>query len=135
MNAYVASESGDFISQRHARIAEIIRDYDSTLEVQWIPPRALQPSDKMFRIICNPAVGKSYVVLHADDLDERVLTEIFNADNKNDDVLVRLDAHNTAVKAIELKKKMEEAEARQDLIAHIWKSPLHTYKHNGVSYS
>lgn len=133
-DVYVPSESGDFISERHARIAEIIREYNPTLEVQWIPPRACEPGDKMFRIICNPVDKAPYVIMHCDDLNEDTLASIYQADNKHGNVLERIDAFNAAKQVVEIKRQQELAEERADIIKHIIKSPLGRYKHNGVIY-
>jgi hypothetical protein len=43
-------------------------------------------------------------------------------------VLAELEAHNAAIEAINLKKQMEEAEVRQDIVASVLSSPLHSYK-------
>lgn len=132
-NVYVPAEGGYFVSERHARIAEIIQDYDPSLELAWIPPDKREPGDAPFAVIHRPLGQPDYVVCYSDDPDERLLARIFEGDKKNGNVLDQIEAHNAAVKAMELKKQMEEAEERADLTSSILKGKYY-YQHNGVKY-
>lgn len=130
----VPAEGGYFVSEKHARIAEIISDYDSTLELAWIPPDKREPGDKPFAVVHRPPGARSYVVCYADDCDERLLARIFDMDNKTGDAIKRMDAHNAAVRAYQLKKQQEDMQEAHELTASILRSPKSVYRHNGVEY-
>lgn len=131
----VPTEEGYFVSEKHARISEIISDYDPTLSLQWIPPDKREPGDQPFAVLCVPANGRSYVVCYADDVDERLLARIFEGDNAKGNVLSSVEANNAAVRALQLKKAMEDREEAHELAASILRSPKSTYRHNGVKYT
>ena len=135
MDIAIPTEDGRWVSESHERIARIIQDYDPELFLAYVPPNERQPGETApFAVIHQPNVGPSYVVATFADCDERILEHLWTIDNKHGDVLTRMDAHNAALEAIKLKKKMDEAEERQDLISHIIKSKKNVYKHNGVEY-
>jgi hypothetical protein len=131
----VPTEDGRWVSENHARIAEIIKDYDSELELAYIPPDKREPGDVPFAVVHRPMGKPAYVVFTSDSCDERLLTRLFAADGaKQGNILTNLDAHNAAVEVIRTKERMDEIEERDDLVHSIVKSPLNTYKHNGIKY-
>jgi hypothetical protein len=132
--AYVPAEGGYLVSERHARIAEIIQDYDETLELTWIPPDKREPGDKPFAVVHRPDGQPPYIVCYSDDPDERLLARIFSGDATKTNVLDDIEALNAANQALKLKAELEAAEERQDVIEHIIRSPKTRYKHNGVIY-
>jgi hypothetical protein len=132
--AYVPTETGHFVNEDFARIAEIIKDYDHEMELAWIPPDKRRPTDiEPYAVIHRPLGGKEYVMFYIreDELDERVLARIFNGDLKQTNVIQRLEAYDHAVQVLDLKKKMEQAEARQDFIKSVVGSHKHSFRHNG----
>lgn len=131
--AYVPAEGGYMVSERHARIAEILQDYDPALELAWIPPDKREPGDKPFAVVHRPGNQPPYVVFYSDDPDESLLTRIFDNDNSRKDVLSVMEARNAAQKAMDMKIQMEKAEERMDLVSHIWNGK-HYYRHGGVLY-
>lgn len=133
-DVYVPAEDGTFISEKHARIAEIIKDYEPTLELAWIPPDKRNPGDKPFAVIHRPLGGQPYIVCYADEADERLLGRVFSMDQAAGNPLAAMDAHNAAIKAVELKKQQEEMDEAHDLAASVLRSPLNVYKHNGVVF-
>lgn len=132
--AYVPTETGHFVSERHARISEIISDYDPTLELAWIPPENREPGDQPFAVIHRPVGAPAYVVCYSDDPDERLLARVFSMDNIKNDVWSQLEYERAAYEALELKRKMEEMEEAHDLSRSILRSPKATYRHDGVVY-
>jgi len=131
---YVPTETGHWVSEKFAHIAEIIRDYDSEMELAWIPPENRRPTDKEpFAVIHRPLGKREYVVFYIkeDELDERVLARLFDGDLKHTDVLKRLESMENAKKVMELKEKMEKAEERQDFIKSVVGSSKHSFRHNG----
>ena len=134
VDVHVPAEGGYFVSERHARIAEIISEYDETLELAWIPPERREPGDSPFAVICRPLGRESYVVCYSDDPDERLLARVFGMDSSRQDVLSEVERQNAAVKALQMKKQMEEMEEARELTASIIRSPKSVYRHGGVTY-
>jgi hypothetical protein len=143
MTKYIVDpETGHWLSQDHLRIAEIIYDYNPHLELVWIPSEARKENDKdyPFAVRCNPTgeyhADSSYIVfqLREDEVDHRVLSRLWLSDNTKHDVLARIEAEENAIRAVEYKKEMEEAEERRELMTSIFKSPKSVYRHNGIEY-
>lgn len=138
MNVYVPTESGHWVNENFARLAEIIQDYDQTINLAWIPPENRTVIDKKpYAVIHhNPVNGKEYVLFYLTEDEmtrpDQVLARVFNGDTKNgNDPLARLEAEEKGRKLMELRVKMEEAEARQDFIKSVVGSHKHSFKHNG----
>lgn len=131
-------DDGRWVSERIARIVEAISDYDPAIEVQWIPPDKRGANDPAFRIVENTPDGTQFVMFYVsteDAFDEGVLARIWSTDvTRNPLSLEALDAHNKAVKAVQMKERLEEMEEAHDLAAHIWRSPKSRYKHDGFTY-
>jgi hypothetical protein len=133
-DVYVPAEGGALVSERQARIAEIIKDYDPELELAYIPPAKREPGDRAFAVVHRPLGRPAYVAFYADECDENLLARVFAGDNAKHDVMSDVAAKNAAHEALKLKKQMEDAEERKDLVQSIIKSPLNTYRHNGKVY-
>jgi hypothetical protein len=132
-------QSGRALSAFHQRLAELIADYDDTLELAWIPPEKRLPldRDKEFAVICRPRDGQPpYVVMKIAEADcnESVLAAIIIRDNAHGNVLDRLEACEFADAAMKAKDDFERAEFKKDFVKTVIKSPLHTFKHDGVKY-
>lgn len=138
MSRMIATEDGQFVSEDHKRIAEIIHDYDPALQLAWIPPaaRGVEDDGKEFAVIHTQEGRPSYFVffLSKDEVDHRVLTRLWEADNKDKNVLTALEAQNAAIEAIRMKQNMDDLEDKKELVGSIIKSPKSKYKHNGVAY-
>lgn len=132
-SAYVATDQG-FVSAEHQRIAEIIADYDPDIHLAWIPPDKREPGDSPFAVVHTPVGQPSYIAFYADECDERLLARVFANDLAKNDVWAQLEKAEAAREAIKLKRQMDEAEERKDLVQHIIKSPKSRYRHNGVTY-
>lgn len=133
---YIVTDQG-FVSEKHQRVAEIISEYDPDLELVWIPPAQRIPGDegKEFAVL-HTKHGNKYVAMYAkeDEVDERLLARLWNADERNGNVLSKIDAMNAAVEAMRLKEQMDRLEERNDIAKHILNSPRARYKHDGVVY-
>lgn len=132
----VPTEDGYIVDQNHQRIAEIIKDYDPTLELAWIPPDKRIPGDPPFAVIHRPLGKLEYIAFYAEVCDERILERIFMGDVRHHGgtILDRLDAANAAVRAITLKKQMEQLEDAADKSKHILASPQHNYRAEGFIF-
>lgn len=127
----LATESGHFVSMEHSRIAEIINDYNPDLYLLFIPPARREAGDKPYAVMHQPEGKAPYIVAYYDDCDERILEHIFMNDTTRHDIMARLEAQELAQQLVEAKRRQEIAEANADMAKSMWRSPLHTYRHNG----
>lgn len=130
---------GTWVNSKIARIVDIIGDYDPQLEVRWIPRADRIADADVFQIVDNRINRVAFTVKDEASFDETVLARIFEADmcrvnNGPATMLQKIDAFNTAVKALELKKKLDDEEERNEQVVSILRSPLHAYKHEGYRY-
>lgn len=127
-------EDGRFISAKVSRVVELIREYDHRLDVAWIPPDQRGADDPAFAITERLSDGRNVVAFYVQDeseFDERVLTRIIMGDNTQHDVQARVEAENTAARAMVLAKRRDEIAAYADFASSIIRSRKHTYKHDG----
>jgi hypothetical protein len=134
MDVYIPAEDGSFISERHARISELIQEYDPNLMVRWIPPNRREDGDLAFCVVERTKDGKEVIFCYCDDLDETVLARVYNADNWKNDVQTTLENNNKAARDYQRKFALDQREDVMDQVKTIIKSPLHVFKHNGVRY-
>lgn len=130
---------GTWINSRVARVVEAIRDYDPMLDVRWLPRDDRFIGCDVFQIVDTRINRVMFSVADEAHFDESVLARIFKADVTKArggplTILEEIDMENAAVKVIEAKKRMDEAEDREDKAATILKSPLNAYTHDGYRY-
>jgi len=134
--AVILSSEGSFPAEAE-RLAEIIQDYDPTLELRWIPPAIRTNFDnKPFSIWhCPPGLPEYMVMsLRETELDHRVLASLFNANNNNGSVLDKLEAEEKALEIMRLKRQMDQQEADREFA--VWAlRQTRTVRHNGVVYT
>lgn len=130
-------QSGQALSAEHQRIAEIIKDYDPSLELAWIPPNERDFNDTQpFAVLHRTEAGVvDYIVfkLKESEVDHRVLSRLFTGDNAKNDVLTVIEAEETARQLVQAKKELDEAEEAQELAAWAIKARSGA-KHNGVRF-
>lgn len=136
MDTFVPSVDGHFISERISRIAEIIQDYDPTMELVWIPPENRDGFHKPFAVRHNPLDAAPYIAffLDEDEVDHRVIARIWENDTRKNDVKTHLENMERAAELVRLKERMDKEEERKDFVTSVISSPLHTYRHNGKVY-
>lgn len=130
----VPAEDGHWVNEKFARISEIISDFDHRLQLVWIPPEKRTVFDlKPYGILHTADNGTQKIVMYIkeEDLDERILAQLFLNDTERHDVIARLEAEELAATVLRNKEKMEKAEERQDFIKTVVGSPLHSFKHKG----
>lgn len=131
----VAMDDGHFVSEKVAYISEIITDFNPHLQLVWIPPENRTEDDTAppFAIMDMSPGREPYIVftIKEEELDERVLARLFQGDNTKHDVLAEIEAEERAAKILDLKRRMEAAEERQDFIKTVVGSGKHSFKHNG----
>lgn len=115
---FVPTDTGRWVSEKYARLAEIVEDYDPQFELRFIPPehRETLEDKKKCYVIWDLATNSP--VLFASELDEpeTILSRLFWSDNKQGNVLDRIEAHNAAQEAFRMKEEMDRrAEAREKI--------------------
>lgn len=131
---YLPTEDGRWVNENFMRLAELINEYDQTLELRWIPPDKRSRDDKKPYMVVDTRTNQP--VLFASELDNpvEILGRLFEADNKNGNVLDRLEAHNKAIEAFKNKKRIEEIEEALESAEFLFKSPLNFIRMNGKKY-
>lgn len=131
----IAMPDGHFVSEKHARIAEIVQDFNPYLELVWIPPENRKENDDTppFAILDRTPGKKPYIVftIKEDELDERVIAKLFQGDLAHNDVLGRLEAQERAAQVLKYKEQMDKAAERQDFVKSVVGSGKHSFRHNG----
>lgn len=128
---FVPTDDGRWVNSDYERLARNIREYDPGLELRWIPPEYRTREDK--KPYCIVDTRNNTVVLHASELDTPadILTRLYLADDKYGNPLDRLEAHNLAIKNLELARWLDEREDMMDQARFLLETPLHWVKFNG----
>lgn len=120
MDTFVPTPDGRWVSEKYERLASVINDYDPNLELRWIPPEHRTREDKKPYCIVhkNPQNGHEYIVFHASEQDspEQILAKLWTNDTAKNDTMAYLDSLDAARQALEMKERMDIAEARQDFV-------------------
>lgn len=133
----VSMSDGSWVSAKVARVAEMISEYDPSLEVRWIPRDRRVPGDDAFQIVEHCPNGQTVLAFSVRDesqFDERVLKRIIAADNAITNVQDRMDTENAVLRELDQRKKAEQAAEAAELAAAVFKSPLNRYVHNGLRF-
>ena len=84
MDLLVPANDGHWVNEAHARIAELINEYDPTMELVWIPPehRVKNSNEAPYAVRHNPPNAEPYIIFYIaeDELDHRVLARIYRGD-------------------------------------------------------
>jgi len=129
-------ETGHFISQEHRRVAEIINEYDSTLNLVWIPPGKRTGESHPFAILHSPDGKAPYIVrkVRESEVNEQLIAWLWSNDTQRNDPVSMLGAYESAQEALRLKRQLEAKEEQQEIAETILRSPLNVYRHNGKTY-
>lgn len=127
------SQVDTWVSAEFERLAQVINDYDQNLFLEWVPPEHqvnLSDKTKVFRIIDDRT---KTIVMYADSLANPVaiLEKLWSIDLKHGDVVARMDAHNAAVEALNLKAQMDKREEIMDFVKFIGKTTNSRWRHEG----
>lgn len=125
-----------WISEEFTRLAEIIQDHDSYLELRWIPPHMRTDIQDKARPYCIVDTRSNYVVLYAQQTDTPVsiLARLIDSDNKTGNVLKRIEAQNTAQELMQMKERVDAMLEAQDLAAFAIGNEKNYWKHNGIKF-
>jgi len=132
-------ETGKFVSVEHQRIATIIQEYDPDLYLAWIPPDKRSFDDTQpFAILHKQPDGRMYVVrkVKEGEVNSDLIAWLWMNDSarQGTDLTGRLEAQDAARRAVEMKRQIQKDDERRDFYKSVLRSPLNTYRHNGVKY-
>lgn len=116
---YTPTDDGQWVDEQFERLARVVKDYDPGYALYWIPPaqrETLQEKQKPY-VVVDERTGLPIMWASRTDTPDKILEELFLGDNSKGDVLARMEAHNAAVEALEMKAKMDLAEERQEYIS------------------
>jgi hypothetical protein len=116
-----AHDDGHFISGKVSRIVELVREYDSRLDVKWIPPNMRSATDPAFAITERLSDGRDVVAFYVQDeseMDERVLERVLLGDNTKHDK--RALRHRT----LRLEQLLSQSEGKKLLSTLSSQNPL-----------
>jgi hypothetical protein len=120
----VPSDDGRWVSENFERLARVVQDYDPAFELRWIPPESRETPDERAKpyVVWNVPDNCPYFFASELDTPADILTKLFEGDNRQGDVLARLDAHNNAIRALQMKEQMDLAEERQDYVEFLMRT-------------
>ena len=123
-------------SQVHERVAQILKDYNPDLELQYIPEGQRTSFEKPFRVVHRPVGQPEYVIgyFETNQVNHNLIAHIFKHDTRNRNVLNDLEAEEKAKEALMMREALDKAEERMEVTRSIIRSPKSTYKYNGKVY-
>lgn len=128
--AVYSEEAGAFVSSKIQRLAEILKDFDPTLELRWIPPALRSGEDTLpYAVFHNPLVGQPYTVFYFSEQDDPadVLARVFTGDSARGDILSKIEAKEAAQKAFQYKEYLDEMEEAADQMHFLMTSRSKNY--------
>lgn len=140
-----SSEHGEFISDAHRRLAELVNQYNPNLHVAHIPRAKQDEMEKYPFAIIEIRQGFEPVVIRyltevAMQDPASVLAWIFEGDvirHGGKEVLNRIELRERAERMTKLALWKEQAEDREQELAFMvsgGRNKLHTIKHNGKKF-
>lgn len=140
-----SSEFGQFISDDHQRMAEVLQDLNPNLSLAFIPQRDRKEGDtKPFAIVETRPGLEPHIIRYLSVLEMEKPAEILAwcaagdlVRNRPQDVLARIEREETMEELLKLKRREDELEDIIDMGAFVGSggiNKLHTFKHNGVVY-
>jgi hypothetical protein len=131
--------SGEFLSAKAQRIADLINQFDDTLFLEVIPERLRTAFDsKPYRIVQRHPEYEEYAVMHLreDELDHRVLATLFNARDAVDknDVVRQMENMEAAQEALRLKTWGDSLAEAREKATFLIRTPYHTVRMDGKKF-
>lgn len=116
---FTPTDDGRWVSETYERLARVVQEYDPQFELRWIPPDQRETPSDVTKCYVIWDVAANAPVLFAGELDtpESILGRLFDSDNKHGNVLDRIEAHNAAIKALEMKAELDANEEKLEKIA------------------
>lgn len=134
MMVFIPVDTGEWVDENYERLARIIQDYDSHLELRWIPPSNRTRDDKKPYVVVDTRTNSA--VLYASELDTPtdILVSLATSDNAQGDVVSRLEAQEIATKLLDHKKWIDELEEAKDKTNFLLNTNLHYAKVDGIKF-
>lgn len=138
---YVAHD-GQWINAMHARVAEMVQEYDPSIFLAWIPPADREPGDEQvaYMLVHEHDDGAQYAMSFWTD-DEINPDIIMNWIWENDfrkhhpnDIYNRVQGSALAEQLANAKKIQELQDEKVEFAKHMLQSRKNWYKHNGKVY-
>lgn len=125
---FIPTDDGQWVDENYERLARLIQDYDHNLTLAWIPPDKRTRDDKKPYVIIDTLTNTP--VMYASELDtpNDILTNLFMADNKQGDVLSRIEASNNAAQLLEQKTRLDQYEEEMDKAEFLFRSKTNYLK-------
>lgn len=128
--------NGQFVNAEVERVVQAIKQYEPLIDVEWLPvgARINENGDPLpaFKIIYRDPTGPDFILFHVKDESEfnmSVLTRIIHNDQRNGAVqFSELEAFEEAQRLIKEQEFQDWLEEQADIVGHIAKSHLNTYK-------
>lgn len=116
---FIPTDDGRWVSENYERLARVIEDYDPQFVLYFIPPENRDGLDDITKCYAVVDTVTNSPIFYASELDtpEAILEKLFWSDNKQGNVLERLDAHNAAIRALQLKEQMDLAEENKEYVS------------------
>ena len=120
-DSFIPTDDGRWVSEKYERLARVVQDYDPQFELRWIPPEHRETPDERSKPYVVWDTVTNHPVFYASELDtpEDILERLFLGDNTKGDVLKRIDAHNAAVEAMNLKAQLDAEGERREYIEYL----------------
>ena len=136
------SDLGEFVSDAHVHLAQVLNDYKPTFSLVYIPKADRDADDtKPWAILDSPANMAPHIIRYLTDQEMQrpaeVLAWIFEGDldkHRPDDVFARMELKRQAEELMNLKKQEEELADHMELIEFAARTNKNTWKHNGRTY-
>lgn len=127
-------DAGQWISEKFSTLAEIVKEYDPYLELRWIPTDKRTREDKKPYVIVDTRTN--YPVTYASELDipEQILARVIEGDNKQNNVIKRLEAQDVANKLFAMKEFLNKMEEAAEEAEFFMRSPLNWITFNGKKF-
>jgi hypothetical protein len=118
---HIPTETGEWVSEHYERLARVVQDYDPQFELRWIPVAArVDPEDRKKPYVIWDLVSNTPVFFASElDTPEDILTRLFMSDNTKGNVLERIEAHNAAIMAMNMKEDLDRREEQMDKVAFL----------------
>lgn len=125
---------GRLVSQKIAQVIDAIREYDSRIDVKWLPPEERTEDQAAFQIWFTPEGEPPYCFMHVkkeEEMTTAVLMRIIHGDQRNGQITMsEIEAAEEAAKRVAFQRWADERDEAIDIMYHILKTPLNTYKVN-----
>lgn len=123
-------DSGEWINEKFQRIAELINKFNDELFLVWIPYSERDPSNaKPYAVVHFPRDKQPYPIMvkSEDEIDERIIRDLFRMNQEHHDFQTEMDAANMAAELVKMQEAADRKAERRERHLSILKSPLHRY--------